>query len=81
MDKPVLYQITVQGRLAAHWCEWFDDMQVTVDGRGDTRLTGPVIDQAALFGLLARIRDLGLALVALRRLGLVERYSPRVKTA
>jgi hypothetical protein len=81
MDKPVLYQITVQGRLAAHWCEWFDEMQVTVDERGDTRLTGLVIDQAALFGLLVRIRDLGLALVALRRLEPVERYSRWLRTS
>ncbi len=67
LDQPVVYEIRVQGRLDATWSDWFDDMTITISG-GDggppvTTLTGPVKDQVALFGLLARIRDLGLPLL------------------
>ncbi len=60
---PVIYQIRVRGRLDPRWEEWFDDLTITVDG-GDTLITGPVVDQAALHGLLRRVRDLGLPLVS-----------------
>ncbi len=66
------YQIQVEGRLRAGWSEWFDGMTVTVDKENDgptlTTLTGPVADQAALHGLLNRVRDLGLTLVSVQRL-------------
>jgi hypothetical protein len=71
-DRATTYAIQVQGRLDASWSAWFDDLAVTVgldgDGRPVTTLTGPVADQAALHGLLARIRDLHLPIVLVRRL-------------
>ena len=62
------YEITVEGHLdRGHWSRWFEEMQVTVTGEGTTVISGPVADQAALHGLLAKIRDLGLPLVSLNR--------------
>ena len=73
LDQPANYAITVQGRLDASWSAWFDDLAVSVaaggDGRPVTTLTGPVADQAALHGLLVRIRDLDLPILLVRRLG------------
>jgi hypothetical protein len=63
-----VYEITVESHLdQALWTEWFDGMAVTLDGDGTTTLVGPVADQAALHGLLAKVRDLGLVLVAVYR--------------
>ena len=65
-----VYQIRVQGRLDPHWSDWLGGLTITygdVDG-GDTILCGPVIDQAALHGLLIKIRDLGVPLLAVQRL-------------
>ncbi len=58
------YAIEVLGNLGDDWSEWFDGLQVTTDAQGHTVLTGPICDQAALYGLLARLRDLGLPLVS-----------------
>ncbi len=70
LDQPATYAIRVQGRLDAGWSAWFDDLTVSVAGGGGapavTTLTGPVIDQVALHGLLARIRDLGLPLLSVQ---------------
>lgn len=60
------YVIRVQGRLAPHWRHWFDGMQITtVAARDETLIAGPIPDQAALFGLLDRIRDSGIPLIGL----------------
>lgn len=67
-DSPAVYEIRVKAQLDAPWSEWFDGFMVDPCGRGETRLMGPVVDQAALHGLLNRIRDLGLPLLSLRRL-------------
>ena len=68
MTREAYYEITVQGRLDERWAGWFDGMvarvESGVDGDAVTVLTGPVADQAALFGLLTRIRDLALPLVS-----------------
>jgi hypothetical protein len=64
----VRYQITVEGALDARWSTWFDRMKVTSDASGRTTIAGPVADQAALHGLLTRIRDLGLPLIAVHRI-------------
>jgi hypothetical protein len=64
---PILYEIRVAGRLSPQWAEWFDGLTVMPED-GETRLTGPVADQAALFGLLKKVRDLGLALVSVNRM-------------
>jgi len=67
-NAPARYQIRVRGALDPHWSEWFDGMAVTYDANGDTLLTGLLADQAALYGVLHRIRDLGLILLAIAQL-------------
>ncbi len=64
---PVYYAIRVAGHLDAHWSAWFDDMQLTYLPGGETLLYGALPDQVALHGLLERIRDLNLALIAVMR--------------
>jgi hypothetical protein len=65
---PQVYEIKVEGHLdQTLWTEWFDGMTVTLDGDGKSTLVGPIADQAALHGLLAKVRDLGLVLVAVHR--------------
>jgi hypothetical protein len=58
------YEIRLQGRLAPRWSAWFDGLTLTAGADGTTTLRGPVVDQAALHGLLQRLRDLGLPLVS-----------------
>ncbi len=65
--RPVAYQIRVKGRLDQHWSNWFAGLTVTTSP-GETTLSGPVADQAALHGLLLKIRDLGLPLISLKRI-------------
>jgi hypothetical protein len=67
--QAVRYEIRVEGILDEHWSAWFDGMQVTSDRNGETVIAGPVTDQAALHGLLAKVRDLGLPLVSVHRVG------------
>ena len=62
-EGPVIYQIRIRGSLDQQWAEWFDGMAVTPSDDGDTLLTGPVEDQAALLGLIRKVRDLGIPLV------------------
>jgi hypothetical protein len=62
--QPPIYQIGIKGHLSQQWMDWFDGMAITLEEDGDTLLTGPVIDQAALHGLLKKVRDLGLPLVS-----------------
>ncbi len=66
--QPSIYEIRLQGRLPAYRSQWFNGMAVTHDEEGNTLLIGPVADQAALYGLLDKARDLGLTLLAVRRL-------------
>ena len=66
-DQPVVYQIRIKGHLGPQWTEWFEGMTVTREENGDTLLTGPVVDQAALHGLLKKVRDLGLPLLSVIR--------------
>ena len=65
--QPIVYQIRMEGHLDAPWTNWFSGLTITLEETGDTLLTGPVVDQAALFGLLKKIRDLGMPLVSLNR--------------
>ena len=62
---PVRYRIRVKGHLGPQWSEWFDQMTVVLEADGTTTLAGPIVDQAALHGLLVRIRDLGLELISI----------------
>jgi hypothetical protein len=63
----VHYEIRVRGVLDSGWSAWFDGLQVSSDEHGQTTIAGPVVDQAALHGLLAKVRDLGLELLEMRR--------------
>lgn len=63
-DAPRIYQIRLKGHLPPQWTAWFDGLAITLEENGDTLLTGPVADQAALHGLLKRVRDAGLTLIA-----------------
>ncbi len=58
------YEIRLKGHLEARWVKWFDCLTITLEEDGDTLLTGPVVDQAALHGLLKRVRDLGMPLLS-----------------
>jgi hypothetical protein len=59
-----LYEIRLKGQLDARWMMWFDGLTITLEEDGSTLLTGPVVDQAALHGLLKRVRDLGIPLIS-----------------
>jgi hypothetical protein len=62
--QPMAYQIRIKGHLGRQWTDWFDGLAITLEDNGDTLLTGPVVDQAALHGLLRKVRDLGAPLVS-----------------
>jgi hypothetical protein len=63
-DLPVVYQIKLEGHLGPEWTDWFEGLSITMEEDGNTLLTGPLVDQAALHGLLKKVRDLGLPLVS-----------------
>ena len=65
--QPTIYQIWVKGHLGSQWKDWFGGLTVTLEDNGETLLTGPVVDQAALHGLLRKVRDLGIPLVSVVR--------------
>ena len=66
--QPMVYQIRVKGHLGSQWTEWFGGLTVTLEDDGETLLTGPVVDQAALHGVLRKVRDLGIPLVSVIRI-------------
>ena len=66
-DRPGIYEIRAKGKLDARWSRWFADLQIVSQPDGECLLTGPVADQAALYGVVSRMRDLGLVLVSLQR--------------
>ena len=63
-SQTVIYEIRIKGHLDSQWTYWFEGLTITLEEDGDTLLTGPVIDQAALHGLLKKVRDLGMPLVS-----------------
>jgi hypothetical protein len=63
-DRPMIYQIRIEGHLGPRWSGWFEGLTITPEGDGETLLTGPVADQAALHGLLRKVRDLGMPLIS-----------------
>ena len=67
--RPIVYQIRVKGHLGSQWTDWFGGLTVTLEDNGETLLTGPVVDQAALHGLLKKVRDLGMPLVSVVSVG------------
>lgn len=67
-EQPVNYEIRIEGHLSEQWTDWFDGLTVSLEETGVTCLTGPVADQAALYGLLKKVRDLGMPLVSVNRI-------------
>ena len=63
-DESRLYEIRLKGHLNNRWADWFEGLTITLEDQGDTLLTGLVVDQAALHGLLKKVRDLGMPLVS-----------------
>ena len=63
-NPPTIYQIRLKGHLGGQWTDWFGGLTITLEDNGDTLLTGPVEDQAALHALLRKVRDLGMPLVS-----------------
>jgi hypothetical protein len=63
-SEPGPYEIRIKGHLDDRWSDWFGGLTITLEDNGDTLLTGPVVDQAALHGLLKKVRDLGMPLVS-----------------
>jgi len=66
-SQPIVYQIRIKGHLGRQWTEWFGGLTITLEENGDTLLTSPVVDQAALHGLLRKVRDLGIPLLSVNR--------------
>jgi hypothetical protein len=64
LSEPLVYQIRLKGHLGSEWTDWFEGLTITLEEDSETLLTGPVIDQAALHGLLKKARDLGLPLIS-----------------
>jgi hypothetical protein len=64
---PMVYQIRIQGHLGREWADWFGGLTLTALDNGETLLTGPVADQAALYGVLRKVRDVGLPLLSVMR--------------
>ena|SRR5437868_14708807 len=69
-EPPVVYQIRVAGHLGCQWTEWFGGLAIGLEANGETVLSGSVADQAALHGLLKKLRDLGLPLLSVNRMPL-----------
>ena len=67
-EQITIYQIRVRGHLGQQWTDWFGGLTITLEENGDTLLTGPVVDDAALYGLLKRVHDLGMPLLAVNQL-------------
>jgi hypothetical protein len=63
-DQPMIYQIRIKGHLGREWTDWFEGLTITLEDNGETLLTGALVDQAALFGLLRKVRDVGLPLLS-----------------
>ena len=65
--EPERYEIRIKGHLDDKWADWFEGLTITREDNGETLLTGPVVDQAALHGLLRKVRDLGIPLLSVTR--------------
>ena len=78
--EPGLYQIRVRGHLESRWAAWFDGMSLSYEPDGTTNISGPVVDQAALHGLLQKVRDTGMPLVSVEYVEHVEPAPPASST-
>ncbi len=63
-DQPLVYQIRIKGHLGRQWTDWFEGLTITLENNGETLLTGSVVDQAALHGVLRKVRDVGMPLLS-----------------
>lgn len=66
-DQPMVYEFKIKGHLGSQWAAWFGDLTISLTDNGETLLTGLVVDQAALHGLLKKVRDLGMPLISVNR--------------
>ena len=66
-DQAGRYEIRIKGHLDDRWAAWFGGLTITLEDNGETLLTGPVVDQAALHGLLKKVRDVGMPLISVNR--------------
>lgn len=76
--RPGIYEIRVKGHLNNRWAEWFEGLTIIREANGETVLSGPVVDQAALHGLLRRVRDLGLPLLSVNQVDPKAAQGPKV---
>ena len=67
-SQPMVYHIRIKGHLGSGWTDWFGGLTLTMEDNGDTLISGPVVDQAALHGLLRKVRDLGVPLISVIRM-------------
>ena len=67
-DSGSIYQIRIKGHLGTQWTDWFEGLTITLEDNGETLLTGTVVDQSALHGLLRKVRDLGMPLISVKRI-------------
>jgi len=65
--QPMVYQIRIKGHLGREWTDWFEGLAIQLQDNGETLLTGPVVDQAALYGVLRKVRDVGMPLLSVNR--------------
>jgi hypothetical protein len=83
-DQPRVYQIRIEGHLGREWTDWFGGLSITLEDNGETLLIGPVADQAALHGLLRKVRDMGMPLLSVVRVepgpAVASDVKPRRKT-
>jgi hypothetical protein len=70
LDQPTVYQIRIQGHLSQRWTDWFAGLTITLEEDGKTLLSGPVVDQSALHGILKKIRNLGMPLLSVHSVDL-----------
>ncbi len=66
--RPEVYQIRIRGHLGSQWADRFGGLSITLEDNGDTVLAGPVVDQAALHGVLKKVRDLGMPLLSVQKM-------------
>jgi hypothetical protein len=82
--QPAIYQIRLEGQLGPEWADWFGGMSLAPAENGDTLLTGPVLDQAALHGLFKKVRDIGMPLISVNPLPAgevqLEKHEPEINT-
>jgi hypothetical protein len=78
-SQPMVYQIRLKGHLDSQWTDWFEGLTITLEKDGNTLLTGPLVDQSALHGLLKKVRNLGMPLISISQVQFNETHSYRSK--